>query len=333
MSKPKILISILNWNRSQKTIACVESLGTELDDLSEHVTVYVIDNGSSEEDVANLQSPAKDKKFFLKCLPVNLGFTGGHNVAIKKAIDEDYDFIWLLNNDAIVKKGALAKLVELMSNESACGAASPVICFSDDEENVEQCLNVCDFSSLSSRRIASVREAEEIQSHNAFKIWLSGAAIFLRVEALKKIGMLDDDLFAYFDDNDLGCRLSKAGWYSKFVASAKVIHEMKKNDGTSPLYYYYLMQRNEMLFWHKNTPLTFRRFLQIRLLDRALFNAGRLYRMGLKNEGDVALLGVFDYLRGRFGPPRLDAKVPKLLKAACALNGVYNRKNFSRVKM
>src|SRR4051812_16158036 len=114
MRKSKILISILNWNGARKTLACVESLQGELALVDADVTVLVIDNGSRQEDVAQLAPAMEGSGLRLERLPENIGFTGGHNMAIGIAIDEAYDYIWLMNNDATVVPGALRELVSIM---------------------------------------------------------------------------------------------------------------------------------------------------------------------------------------------------------------------------
>lgn len=324
-TKPKVLISILNWNKVHQTLACLSSLAEDVILANAEVTVLVIDNGSKAEDVALLEVSASGKGFSLCALPTNLGFTGGHNVAMQIAIDETYDFIWLLNNDATVEPGALAKLLATMHSDLRCGAASPVIRDSIDAQLVTSCLGTHEWHKRDCKRIVSLQEGKRIQAEWPEAVWLVGTAILFRVKALKEVGMLDDRLFAYWDDNDMGARLAAAGWISKCVFAASVAHDTRSIEH-HPLYVYYLFQRNEMLFWKKNMPNTNRRLLWLKLVDTALFDVNRLYRMGLKSQGDAALLGVFDFICHRFGPPKLNRKVPFLLRVMCKMSALINEK-------
>lgn len=326
MRKPRILISILNWNGATKTLKCVESLKSELALVDADVTTLVIDNGSKQEDAAQLAPAAEAGGFLLKRLPVNIGFTGGHNVSIGIAIEEGYDYIWLMNNDATVVPGALRELVALMQSDERCGAVSPVLRDADDHETIARCVNVHDWSSRTYRRIVSIPEARKIQAEQPASVWLDGTAILFRIAALKETGPLDDRLFAYYDDNDIGARMSARGWYNRCAFDASVIHENRKSVAEYPLYLSYLLQRNEMLFWHTNTPSAYRRFLWLKMVDKALFEASRLYLRGYKAHGDAALIGLYDFLRGRFGPPLYDRKVPFFLRAACKLSARLNAK-------
>jgi len=326
MKNSKVLISILNWNKAEETLACVKSLVPELAKTAAKVSVIIIDNGSKAEELSRLETGLPNQSFILKKLPTNLGFTGGHNVSIQIAIDEEYDFIWMLNNDSIVNPGALAALLNTMKSESRCGAASPVIRNIDDEHSIASCLRTHDWAIRSYDQTISIYEAKRIQSESPELVWLVGTAIFLRIEALKQVGLLDDRFFAYYDDDDMGVRLANAGWYSRCVFEASVGHEAKRATGQYPLYFYYLMQRNELLFWHKHTPSKYRRLLWLKLVDTGLFNVNRLYQKGLQSQGDAALLGVSDFILRRFGNQVLTRKVPFLLRALCKMSLLFNER-------
>lgn len=323
-NKVKVLISILNWNKARVTLSCIESLQSEIGTNQLEVKVFVIDNGSREEDFNILDNGLRAYNVTLKKLPKNIGFTGGHNISINIASDECYDFIWLLNNDATVIPGCLKELVSTMQQDPSCGVASPIIRNVGDENIIATCLRTHDWKLRSYKQISTIEDGKKFQAEHPDKVWLVGTAAFFRVAALKKVGLLDDRLFAYYDDNDIGVRLGVAGWHSRCVLSASVAHESKKSAEQYPPYFYYLMHRNEMLFWHKHTPKMHRRLLWLKLLDTSLFNINKLYRKGLRIQGDAALLGVSDFLRGRFGAPALDRKAPFLLRTLCKISAIRN---------
>lgn len=323
-SKVKVLISILNWNKAEVTLSCVESLKSEIATNQLEIQILVTDNGSRDEDFSLLSNGLRAHNVSVQRLQKNIGFTGGHNLSIKIAIDQSYDFIWLLNNDAIVVPGCLNELVLAMQEEPRCGAVSPIIRNIGDEDTIATCLRTHDWKLRSYKQITSVEDGKKFQAEHPEKVWLVGTAAFFRIEALKKIGPLDERLFAYYDDDDIGVRLGEAGWYSRCVLTASVAHESKRTAGQYPPYFYYLMHRNEMLFWQKHTPKEHRRLLWWKLLDTSLFNVNKLYRKGWRIQGDAALLGVSDFVRGRFGAPILDRKAPFLMRALCKITSIRN---------
>jgi GT2 family glycosyltransferase len=327
MLKPKILISILNWNKAVQTLACVASVISEISLTTADVTILVIDNGSNSDDVAILNAENLKTLFSLHVLPTNLGFTGGHNVAIQMAIDKNFNFIWLLNNDATVERGTLPKLVEAIQADVRCGAISPIIRTSDDKQIITACVQTHNWVSRQSERFTLIDEAKRVQAERIDEVWQVGTAILFRITALKEVGLLDDKLFAYFDDNDIGVRLANAGWTSACAFNASVYHETRDRK-SHPLYVYYLFQRNEMMFWQKHMPSKQRRFLWLKLIDTGLFDVNRLYRLGLKPQGDAALLGVSDFVQGKFGPPELNRKPLLLLRFLCRVSGKLNEHKY-----
>ena len=243
----RVLVSILNWNGAAKTLACLQSLDAELAATSADVTVLVIDNGSREEDAAVLQAGIASKDVVLQRLPHNLGFTGGHNVAIARAIAEGYDYIWLLNNDATVEPGILRELVAAIEQGPRIGAVSPVLRDIHDG-HIARCINSHDWGKRTATRILDVEEAGRFQDAHPEAVWVDGTAVLFRVQALAETGLLDDRLFAYYDDNDIGVRLAGKGWFSRCVFSATAFHENRDGLEEFPLYLSYLLQRNRCCF-------------------------------------------------------------------------------------
>lgn len=324
---PRVLVSILNWNGTAKTLVCLASLKAELAAAPAEITTLVIDNGSRSDDVAALAAGAAEHDVVLKCLPKNLGFTGGHNVAIEQAIREGYDYIWLLNNDAKVVPGALRDLIVELQTHPHCGVASPVLRDIHDG-HVGRCINGHDWQQRVSTKILDIDEARRFQDEHPEAVWVDGTAVLFRVQALKETGPLDDRLFAYYDDNDIGVRLANKGWFSRCVFSATVLHEDRNGLEQFPLYLSYLLKRNEMLFFHTHTPPAYRRMLWLKLVDRALYDATRYREYGFRDHSDALLLGMLDFMRGRFGPPAHERKLPLLLNLVCtAAHRFYALKN------
>lgn len=325
--RPRVLISILNWNGLQKTLTCLESLQDQRASTPADVTTLVIDNGSHNDEAAALSTALASTDVVLRCLPHNLGFTGGHNVAIKMVIEEGYDFIWLLNNDAKVTPGTLRELVLELSGHERCGAVSPILRDIDDG-TVARCVNTHDWDKRCSRRILDLEEARRFQEQHPLDCWVDGTAVLFRVSALKEVGPLDDRLFAYYDDNEIGVRLAARGWSSRCVFTATVLHENRKKLEEYPMYLNYLLQRNELLFYYANTPPRHRGLLWLRLMDKAWFDASRFHQYGLEGHSKAAMLGIYDFMKGNFGPPAHDRPVPASMYALRAAAGLfYNLKN------
>ncbi|RZJ30676.1 MAG: glycosyltransferase, partial [Chryseobacterium sp.] len=108
---PTVCIIILNWNNYHDTVSCIQSLRRM---SYTNYRVVVVDNGSSNESVKVLESI--DDSYLIKN-EKNLGFSGGNNVAIKYAVEQNFDYVWLLNSDATVEPDCLEKMVLAVQND------------------------------------------------------------------------------------------------------------------------------------------------------------------------------------------------------------------------
>jgi len=313
---PRLIVSILNWNAAQTTLSCIHSV-LAADCRGYHIEIVVVDNGSLEEDFAILKSGLKSVDVRIIRLPHNIGFAAGHNVVIREALAENADFVWLLNNDTLVLTDTLVRLLEFMGNEQACGAVSPVIHALHDASVMDFCGARHDWAALLSLRPSHVNEACRMEAISPREMWLHGTALVLRIAALRQIGLLDEAYFAYYEDDDIGVRLARAGWVNRMCFDATIRHNRRVSIlAERPDYYFYLMARNSLLFWGRHAQGVHRKRLKLRLVTRSLIEAARLRARGMKNKSDACLVGTIHGLTNQAGPPVFDSLPPLWISLA-----------------
>jgi GT2 family glycosyltransferase len=302
----KVLISILNWNNAADTLACVSSLAPEISGSVVQAEVRVIDNGSRQDEYAKLLAGAEKEGVTITRLEHNLGFTGGHNTSIKLAIEHGFDYIWLLNNDATVAPGCLLHLVNAMEQDEGMGAASPVIAPEGGGKPFAAWGGVHEWKTRSTVWFESEEESRKAHVERPDDVFVAGTAILMRTAALCEVGGLDDRLFAYYDDSDMGVRLAKAGWRSKVVFDATIEHT--------------------------HMPAEHRRALGFKLVNQAIYNAIRLPMRGMHSQAKASLLGIWDFMLHRYGKPDLDRKVPALMSLACSISKLMHKSRLSEYR-
>lgn len=309
-----VLVSVLNWNSAEVTLECLSSLMRIRIEPSVSVRLVVIDNGSDEADYHRLADGLDQGRVMLLRQKVNAGFAGGHNVATRIALEDGIDFIWLVNSDAVVDADCLSRLVALMQVRPDCGATSPVIVSLGNDAEIDFCGARHDWGRLECERATSIAEARRWEAETPEAMWLAGTVVLYRVAALKQVGMLDERLFAYYEDDEIGARLAHGGWRSlmTFDAMARHLHPADNMDHRPP-YYFYLMTRNAILFWLRHTPSTQRRLLHLKLLDRSMYLANILESKGEHEKARACMLGLSDGMLGKSGRPRLERRVPRII--------------------
>lgn len=295
------------------TAECVASVLKLERDPGLRLEVVVIDNASAPDDWETLQASLDPSQVTLLRQARNLGFAGGHNVAIRHAARRGADYVWLVNSDALLEPDTMSKLVGLMEANPRCGSVSPVVRALHDSEHMDFCGARRDWSKLDSVRPTTIEAARALEAAHPDDMWLAGTVVMFRVAALAQVGELNEKLFAYFEDDDIGVRLSRGGWSNRLAFDAVARHAQPDVKERAP-HYFYLLYRNSILFWAEHTPARYRRFLRLRLIDRALFTANRLYDRGLDKKAEACLLGVLDGLQGRGGPVDLARRPPLAIR-------------------
>jgi GT2 family glycosyltransferase len=150
----------------------------------------------------------------------NIGFGKAHNKCIAKILDSS-KYHLVLNPDVTFPRGTLEKLYDFMENNPNVGLVMPKVL---DEQNQIQflCKRLPDPFALLIRRFGFELlnkmlkkrfwryEMREKNYDESFEVpYLSGCFMFVRVEALKKIGLFDERFFMYMEDADISRRIHK----------------------------------------------------------------------------------------------------------------------------
>lgn len=291
MTEPLVAIIVLNWNKASETSLCVEAL---LCQTYANLRVIVVDNGSTEpigpipRTVTLLQNAR------------NLGFAGGVNVGIARALTDGAEYVWLVNNDAIPDPDALSRCVDLMEMDRSLGLVSPVILNADANDEVEFCGGLWDGKNF----CTTVEWATYQRWHeeSAASIWLVGTALLIRSSLVETIGFFDDALFAYWEDNDYCVRAIQAKFRCAIALDGTVRHSSgtpKTHPELKPVHYHYYMARNELLFVRKNLVLRDQPKPLIWAVKRQLGMINRL--LGYPNAMQAIIVGLWDGMLGRGG--------------------------------
>jgi GT2 family glycosyltransferase len=241
---PSVYVIVLNWNGWHNTAACLSSLQKLQYDNRRDI---VVDNGSTDDSAARIRREFPQAELIEA--GTNLGFAGGCNVGIRRALADGADYVWLLNNDTKVDPTALRALVEKAETDPQIGAVGSAIYSME----APQRLQVWGGGKVSfllggSRHFFKPVGDEKIQ-------YITGASLFLRRAALDTVGLLDEGFFFYWEDSDLCFRLRQAGWRLAVAARSAVWHkESASLRGENTLLDTYFNQ-GAVRFFEKHAPV------------------------------------------------------------------------------
>lgn len=294
---PLVFVSILNYNGKDNTVDCLKSL-EKISKENFDLKVIVIDNASKEEFELPV-FPNLDLEIIRN--NKNLGFSGGHNVGIKYAMNKRADYILILNNDTVVDKNLILELIK--GSRKNAGIVAPKIYFypgfefhKDRYKKEEKgkvfwyAGGIMDFGNV----IGHHRGVDEVDHGQFDKLektdFASGCCMLVKKEVFEKVGKFDERYFLYYEDNDLSQRAIRSNFNIMYNPKAILWH---KNAGSvggsgSNLQDYYIT-RNRMFFGMKFTPL--RSKLSLIREGIKLLISGRTWQKK----------GILDFYLGKFG--------------------------------
>lgn len=248
---PKVSIVILNWNGLQDTLSCLDSLKA-VDYPS--FDIILVDNGSTGDSPEKLVSLAKgNPKVKLILNPKNLGFSGGCNIAIRRALEQGAEYVLLLNNDTHVKPRFLAPLVRAALSDQKIGIVGPKVYYYG-QDRVLYCAGGRVIKALGQPLMRGLGQVDRGQYDRQEEVgFISGCCLMIKREVIEKIGLLDDNFFAFFEDLDWNIRAQRAGYQSVYVPSAVIWHKGSNTIGLRSPAYYFLHARNRILFAKKHS--------------------------------------------------------------------------------
>ncbi len=243
---PKVAVIVINWNGLADTTECLESLQGIAYPNCETV---VVDNGSSGDD-AQILLERFGESIRLIASPENLGFAGGANLAIREAIDRGVEYVLLLNNDVTVDSRFLDELVRAAEELPDAAALCPKIYFHDRPTVICSTGGRVNLWAGTAHQVGRGEEDRGQYEQVAVRDYADGAAMLMRRQALERVGLLDEEYFAYWEETDWCARAAESGYRSYYVPTSRVWHRTARSQAPDPEYYY-LYRRNAFLFLRK----------------------------------------------------------------------------------
>ena len=244
--QPLISIIVLNYNAGELLLNCIDSIKKS---VYKNLEIIVVDNISTDKS----QEICKEKHPDIKLIQnkKNFGYCEGNNIGIREAKG---DFVVILNPDTIVESNWLNELITA-HKEFGDGLYQPKI-LSLNEDNIIQStgnmIHVFGFGFARDKGKENITKEEQIEKIG----YASGTCLFTSKTVFDKVGLLDDFLFLYHDDLDLGWRAAQLGINSYYVPKSKIFHvESYSLKWSAKKFYWLERNRKYCLLTHysKNT--------------------------------------------------------------------------------
>lgn len=188
----------------------------------------------------------------------NIGFSKANNQGIQASTGK---YILLLNSDTEVLPRALDVMTDFLDTHPDVGVVGCQLV--DSRGKVEESCGFFPtpkailFTKLRRSRLlgswfknsrASILVPQRAQEVD----WITGACLMARREAFEEIGLLDEEMFMYFEDDDWCYRIKKAGWKIYFTPEVTVIHKRGASLEQTPDRMIYEYRRSQLRLYKKH---------------------------------------------------------------------------------
>lgn len=220
MSKPLISIIILTYQNGLPNVKkCLESL---LRLNYDNFETIIVDNASTDNAASEVLS-RKYKPLSIKLIrnKKNLGFCKGNNQGVKIARGK---YILILNNDAEVTPGFLTILVRDLENGECIGVVQPKIRQLLKKDKLDACCSFLTSTGFLYHYGYSQKQSDKKYNKRLFMYSAKGACFLTRKSLIDKIGLFDEDYFAYFEESDFCHRVWLSGSKVLYEPSSEIYH-------------------------------------------------------------------------------------------------------------
>jgi GT2 family glycosyltransferase len=252
-----ISIVIVNYNVRFFLEQALQSVLKATADLS--IQVWVVDNASSDDSIDMVKQKFPTVKIIEN--KENVGFARANNMALRQS---NADYVLLLNPDTLLEESSLHKCFHFMENNPQAGALGVRMIDGTGNFLPESKRGIptpwvafCKTFGLSALFPSSKQfNAYHLGFLSEFEIAeapvLSGAFMFIRMEALQKAGFLDEDFFMYGEDIDLSVRILQAGFKNYYFPETTIIHYKGESTRKGTVNYVRIFYQAMILFAEKH---------------------------------------------------------------------------------
>lgn len=262
----RVSIIIVNYKVKRELLNCVSSIVESKPKVK--FEIIVVDNGSSNNLSENLNRFSQ-----VKCTVSagNIGFGAGNNLGVKKALG---DYLFFLNPDTLVDKGAIDCLFNFIKDKPNTGMVAPLLYDPEGEVYPLQGSDAYTFvnaiivlsfinklfpnNSVSRKFFHKEWDKKDVEEFDV----VPGTAFMIKKDLFEKIGKFDENFFLYFEEYDLAKRVKELGYKNYIAPKAKVKHiweasTRKRNDINK------IFSRSRYYFFKKNYGIVFALIIKV----------------------------------------------------------------------
>jgi len=244
--QPLVSVISVNYKQTEVTAMLLDSL-REI--TYKNIEIIIVDNGSGQNLERFLSLTYPEVKIVLS--EDNLGFAGGNNLGIRMAKGK---YCLFLNNDTEVAPDFLEPIIQELEQNPNIGIASPKIIYFNSGGLIQYAGSdgIGKLTGRGSKTGHLLKDEGQFSYVKETKL-AHGAAMAVPFEVIKKVGMLPELFFLYYEEHDWCEMIKRAGFKVFYIGTSTIFHKESVSVGRQSTLKTYYMARNRLLFMRRNT--------------------------------------------------------------------------------
>ncbi len=244
----RVGIFICNFNKAEMVVKCVQAIRNQ---TYQNFDVYVVDNASDDGSVQLLRQTYGDTVTILQN-ETNLGGSGGFGRAIRTALEMDYPYFMLVDNDAFLDKYAVEELHKYMEQHSDVGICGAETLYLQEPSKIQDLGGKIDYAHFQWGGI--IGGMMELSGSTVLECdYVASCSVMARTSAVRVFGGFPEENFIYWDDIEWCTKCWRAGYKVIVNGKAKTLHDMS-GAGKKNMFLCYYSNRNRYKFFTKYLP-------------------------------------------------------------------------------
>lgn len=259
----KVAVIIVAFNDAEETVKYVKQI-REYENIQR---IVIVDNHSTDLNALEILKQVETEKVVVLQSDQNGGYGYGNNFGIHYLEEkgEQYDAIIISNPDVEVEKSAIDRCLEVLEKDEKIAVAAPRMLASNhkpirrsswkmrtfglDVIHSTRLLEVCFYSKLRKGEYCEKEYSQDLLEVEA----ISGAFFIIKYPILKEIGMFDEHVFLFYEEDILAKKLQEKDYQTLSVNDVNFVHYESQTIGKTLSYYKKMKQLyKSKMYYHKN---------------------------------------------------------------------------------
>ena len=219
----KVGVVTITYNSSKVVVDFLKSLSKQ---TYSDFKLYIIDNNSQDDTIDLIKKHCLNSQVLIRNKE-NIGVAAGNNLGIKQSLDDNCQFVLLINNDTVFEKNLLEKLINSYKTYNS-SIITPKMMYYDAKDTIWYAGGFLNKKKgyLNYHRGQDLKDLGQF-SNNDIVTYSPTCCTLIHKSVFLDIGLMDEKYFVYFDDTDFFYRVYKHGKHEvRYINNIKFYHKI-----------------------------------------------------------------------------------------------------------